>query len=48
MAKLRLEGLAVKEPAVMPLPESVQFNGDPGALEATVTVPDAVVAVAGA
>ena len=41
VAKLRLDGFAVKEPAVTPLPESVQVNGDPVAFEATVTVPDA-------
>lgn len=38
----RLDGFAVKEPPATPLPESVQVSGDPGAFEATVTVPDAL------
>lgn len=46
--KGKLEGLAVKAPAVTPLPESVHVNGDPGAFDATVTVPDALVAAVGA
>jgi len=48
VAKLRLEGLAVKAPAVTPLPESVQVNGDPAAFDANVTVPDAFAVVVGA
>ena len=36
-----------QDPAAMPLPESVQVNGEPGALKATVTVPDAFVVVVG-
>ena len=45
--KVKLDGFAVKEPAVTPLPESVQVNGDPGAFEAIVTVPDALAVDAG-
>ncbi len=48
MPKLKLDGLAVIAPAVTPLPLSVQVRGDPGAFEATLTVPEALVAVKGA
>jgi hypothetical protein len=45
--KLRLDGVAVSAPGVTPDPESVHIVGEPGAVEVTVTVPDAFVAVSG-
>ena len=38
--KPKLDGFAVKDPAVTPFPERVQVIGDPAAFDATVTVPD--------
>ena len=46
--KLKLDGLAVKAPALTPVPLTDHVIGDPGALEATLTVPEAPVAAVGA
>ena len=46
--KLRLDGFAVSAPALTPVPLNDQVSGEPGALDATFTVPDALVAVVGA
>lgn len=46
MPNPRLDGFAVKAPAVTPLPESAQVNAEPVA-GVTVTVPDALAVVVG-